>query len=113
MQMSESDGDELFLMYNKKKIWPSQQRFFHTKDNVIPVNTEIELDVFGWIQFELWEYDHWLSSSHLGTFRMFVDETTQIAHPYTCDLINKSKSEYVRYSLHWEVMRQGQQRKSA
>jgi hypothetical protein len=113
MQMSEEDGDELFLMHNNKRIWPANERFFHTKDNIIPVNAEIELNEHGWVQFELFEYDHLLSSTHLGTFRMLVDDTTRVSLPYTCDLINKNKSEYAKYSLRWELMLKNQQKKSA
>jgi hypothetical protein len=100
--MSENGGDELFIKYNKKKIWPARERFFTLKNSVVPLNTQIELPNVGWVDLELWEYDNWLSSSQLGTFRMLVNGEERI-RSYQCTLISKPGAAFSNYSLNWEV----------
>lgn len=84
---SEVDGDELILKLDKKKIWPIADRYFKTKaSTLIPVDTCVSVGTVGWVEMELWEYDNWVSSSCLGKFRIYIDQSTKLRHQYQCSI---------------------------
>ena len=100
---SESDGDEIFIKINKKKIWPEKEKYSNI-DEAVPtkINHAIPLTKLeGIIEVELWEYDNIISSSCLGKFPLALSET---GGPYTTDLKLTSK-EFAQYSLTWEVIK--------
>lgn len=100
---TESDGDEIFIKLNNKKIWPEAERYSTVSDSqparlnhTIPL-TKLE----GTIEVELWEYDNIISSTCLGKFPLHLTET---GGPFNTDLKLTSK-EFARYSLTWEVIK--------
>jgi hypothetical protein len=102
---SESDGDEIFLKINGKKIWPTNERYITLRDaQPGKINHTISIPKLeGAIEVELWEYDNILSSTCLGQFSLVLSES---GGPFNTDLKLTSK-EFARYSLAWEVLRQG------
>ena len=98
--MTESDGDEIFIKLNGKKIWP-QERYFSV-GNSIKVKLDCCFDIRPTQQtfeFELWEYDNIFSSQCIGRFYLRPD---QIGGPFTTDL-KETPGNFARYSLDWGV----------
>lgn len=106
---SEMDGDELFLKRNGVRIWPTTEKYFPARTELIPVKTEITLMNFGFVDFELCDYDNWFSSSCLGIFRVLIDRDTKFRNVYECSLIQKGK-EFSSYSLFWEIVQRTNQK---
>ena len=96
----ESDGDEVFLKLNKKKVWPVESKFVKMKEGDHKVAHDIEeIDKDQTICIELWEYDFWTPNDKLGEFNMLVNER---GGPFKTDL-KAAKGEDAKYSLEWEV----------
>ena len=102
-QQTEEDGDEIFLKFQKKKIWPANERFGKLRgakppkiDFVIPLE-KLE----GSYEVELWEYDNIFSSKHIGSFNI---NPTKIGGPFNSDLKLTSEESAI-YSLVWEVVK--------
>ncbi len=94
----ESDGDELFIKYNGKRIWPSDSKFQKAKSGSIDVKVRIDdLDTQCELQLELWDYDFLTPNDKLGIFQMQLNER---GGPFITDLSTKSGA---KYSLEWEV----------
>ncbi len=101
-QSDESDADEVFLKFNKKKIWPSKHRFEKMKSGSIEINMDLkEITVNSMITIELWDYD-WLSSNDLlGTFKIIIDKA---GGPFNTDMAtNKKEGDRARYNLEWQL----------
>jgi hypothetical protein len=99
---SESDGDELYMKIDKKRIWPAGQRFAKVKPaSDIKVGFAFTPDKLGKrVEIELWEYDNFLISQQLGKFSLLLDGT---GGPFTTDLIVQSVKTRARYSLIWDI----------
>ena len=95
----ESDGDEVFLKLDKKKIWPTDSKYV-VLSGERPINIDLrEVEERTLIEVELWDYDTWTPNDKLGIFKMLVDEK---GGPYTSDLVRDSGSG-AKYSLEWEA----------
>ncbi|GHN02945.1 hypothetical protein WSM22_44340 [Cytophagales bacterium WSM2-2] len=97
---SESDGDEVYLKIEDRKIWP-QVPFARIK---AMGELEINLDIMtgkkeGSIRIELWEKDL-LKDDLLGYF-LFI--TNGQSGEYVSDLKLNNKMDNHRYALCWEV----------
>ena len=100
-RQTESDGDEIYLKLNKKRIWPKDVNFIEVRgQDSIKVNYSIRMEILGnKVELELWEYDNILFSECLGKFSLLVDE---IGGPYHTDLEIWESS--AKYTLIWEVV---------
>lgn len=102
---TEEHGDEVLLKFKKKRVWPEKERFFRANGaQAIKVGYSVPLEELkGTLEFELYEFDNILRSTHLGTFALSPTET---GGPFTTDLKLTSR-EFAKYSLVWEVVRHG------
>ncbi len=102
-QPSETDKDEIFIMYRGEKIWPTKAKFMK-----IDSNQTIDLDIVlerptVWVEIELWEYDYLSKNDHLGDF---VFKSQNYANDYTCEL--KEMDDFVgkvKYVLNYKIER--------
>ena len=106
---SEMNGDELFLKKGGKRFWPTTGKYFPAIEELIPINSEITLQNFGFVDLELCEYDNWFSSSCLGIFRILIARDTKFRNVYECSLIQRGQ-EFSSYSLHWEIVQRATQK---
>jgi hypothetical protein len=98
----ESDGDEIFLKMNGKKIWPEKENFKPMKGGTLPVGIEIKnIPEKSVVNIELWDYDFLSSNDLLGNFKLIMDKR---GGPYNTDLTLNKKSDKARYNLEWELM---------
>jgi hypothetical protein len=99
---TESDGDEIFIRYQGKKVAPKKSRFFKIDRDPVPLDVEIPIDARGqWVEIELWDYDHFSPNDLLGTFRFLADE---VAENFTAELLPDKDSAMARYVLGWSVV---------
>ena len=98
----ESDGDEIYLKFKGKKVWPSGL-FKGIKINEL-VQVDVTLDVPDdeFVTIELWEYDLLSKNDYLGTFEMKMNET---GGPFTTSLKLKKPEYMASYLLIWEAAR--------
>jgi hypothetical protein len=73
----EREGDELFMKFNGKKIWPSDEKYVKGNDNcIIPINFKMVVEALKPVTLELWDYD-FLINDLLGRFIFMADEEGQ------------------------------------
>ena len=98
---SESDGDEIFIEYNNKKVFPADEKFIKMTNEPVALNVEIELDpAQQWVELQLWDYDRFTPNDSLGKFRLLVD---QVSENFTAELVRNNDSEG-KYVLNWSVI---------
>jgi len=99
---TETDGDEIFIRYQGKKIAPETGKFFKINNEPVPLNVEIPVEELGqWVELELWDYDHFTPNDKLGTFRFLADE---VAENFTAELVPDQDAAIARYVLGWSVI---------
>jgi hypothetical protein len=94
---SESNGDEVYLKFENKKIWPQDPFQRMMADEQAPINLSLLSDHEGLVKLELWEKDIF-KDDYLGEF-YFAPVGKQ--GEYTCELKTKPDS-LQKYSLAWE-----------
>jgi hypothetical protein len=98
---AETDGDEIFIRYKKKKIAPAKSKFYKISNEPVQLNIEVPLEKSEkWVELELWEYDRLTPNDALGHFKLLVD---QASDTFTAELIRKEDSG-AKYVLHWEII---------
>lgn len=98
--ISDESADEVFLKFDKDKIWPADAKYIEMGATEETLNIEMtEVEVGTSIEIELWDYDTWSPNDKLGVFNMVVDGR---GGPFTSDLRREQGSE-AKYSLEWEV----------
>lgn len=97
---SERDGDEIYLKYKNKKIWPDvRYKVFKSRDE-IALNVNLDLiDNSEPVTIELWEKDL-LKDDFLGSFQFVPFGPTG---EFTVDLKKKNITDMQRYSLIWKI----------
>lgn len=95
----EYDGDELFLKYRGKRIWPVDRKFERgSTEKPMPLNIEVgDVGKDEWVVIQLWDSD-FLSSDLLGEFVFMAD---QPGGPYRTDL--KNCKGRARYTLEFQI----------
>jgi len=98
---TETDGDEIFIKYNDKKIAPVDGKFFKMTKEPATLNIEIELDESQkWVELELWDYDRFTPNDSLGKFRLLVD---QVSENFTAELV-RDRHSHGKYVLNWSLL---------
>lgn len=96
---SESDGDEVLLKFEGKKIWPIRP-FARIKSNEeFMINLDVISDGRGLIRIDLWEKD-FFTDDLIGFFQ-FVAAGAR--GKYTTDLTPCNKDMPAKYTLAWEI----------
>ena len=101
--MDEEGQDEVFLKYNKKRIWPVDKKFKPFGiDTSEELNVEIkDLKEGDKVIIELWDFDWLTPNDLLGVFELTIDE---ISGPFTTDMKqNLQETDHAKYTLEWEV----------
>jgi len=99
----ESDGDEVFLKLNGKKIWPEGEKYHQMKDQSAEVNVVVPaLKVNEFVEMEVWDYDFWSPNDLMGKIRMLIDKP---GGPYTTDMQLAESDQMARYSIVWEILK--------
>jgi hypothetical protein len=97
---SEYQGDEIYLKYNGRKIWPEDRiwyRVFEGEEVVMNV-TQPVANIGDKVELELWECDL-ISHSKLGNFNFLVDA---VYGTYTVDMVSENST--AKYSLVWDAI---------
>jgi hypothetical protein len=98
--LSDESADEVFIKFNKKKIWPVDTKYIEMNSAEELLQVEMDAVEDGTtVEIELWDYDTWTPNDKLGVFRLVADGQ---GGPFTSDLI-KEKGRGAKYSLEWEV----------
>lgn len=97
---SESLGDEVYVRYKGKKIWPENKKWHRlVEGDEVALNVMQPIAKVGdKIELELWECD-FLTQSKLGNFVFLPDSR---GGPFTVDMLTQDKK--AKYSLVWEVI---------
>jgi len=99
----ESNGDEVFLKLNGKKIWPEAEKYHQMKDQSAEVNVMVlNLKTNEFIEVEVWDYDFWSPNDLMGKIRMLIDKP---GGPYTTDMQLAEANQMARYSIVWEILK--------
>lgn len=96
----EFDGDEIYLRFGGKKIWPEKLFKGIKTGEILPVNTYIEIPGNKNVCVELWEYDLLTQNDFLGTFDMVAD---QKGGPFQTSLKLNDQDFLASYLLTWEA----------
>jgi len=98
--LPDESTDEVYLMYEGKKIWPLNEKFSSMKEDSSS-SLKIETSVIrgATIKIELWEYDDLSPDDKLGKFLLEADK---IGGPYTSDMIKEDNGKS-KYAINWEV----------
>lgn len=98
--LPDESTDEVYLIFNKQKIWPKDKKYSSMKEgssSEIKIETNVAKGAS--ISIELWEYDNLSPDDKLGRF---ILEADRIGGPYTSDMIKEDKGKS-KYALNWEV----------
>jgi hypothetical protein len=97
---SEYEGDEVYIRYNNRKIWPKDEMWYRVSqgEEVLMDVKQPVASVGDKVELELWECDI-VSHSKLGNFIFSIDSSRGT---YTVDLA--SKNGKAKYSLVWEAI---------
>jgi len=99
----ETDGDEVFLKLNGKKIWPEGEKYFEMKEQTQAVNLVVhDLPVNQMAELEIWDYDFLSPNDLLGKIKMMIDKP---GGPYTSDMQLTDEKQMARYAIVWEILR--------
>lgn len=98
----EEDKDEIFLMINGTKVWPTKSKF-----KKIGVDESLEVELSNsfqgeWMELELWEYDYTSRNDHLGTFHLELSGTP--GHYGAILTLNEKVTDHADYMLNWEII---------
>ena len=101
--VEESEYDDVFLKYKKKKIWPKDKR---QQPIMMDTSTDLDVEITGIarneeVVIELWDWDLLSPNDKLGTFTMVVEGDPG---PFSTDMIqNTRETTKAKYTLDWEV----------
>lgn len=94
----ESDGDEIYLKSNGKKIWPIDAKYVQISGESAEVNLEMIIQKGDKIPIEIWDYDNFSANDHLGDLIIQADAHGQFVNEFT-----KKGKDKSRYALEWEL----------
>lgn len=100
--VEENKYDDVYLKYNKQKIWPvdkRQQSIFMDTETELNVDVP-NLDEGKEISIELWDWDMLSLDDLLGTFNLHIEA----GGPFSTDMtLNLKETKKAKYTLIWYV----------
>ena len=98
--LPDESTDEVYLMYEGKKIWPKDKNFSSMNEgDTAELRIETSVIKGASIKIELWEFDDLSPDDKLGKF---ILEADKIGGPFTTDMIKEDTGKS-KYALNWEV----------
>ena len=94
----ESDGDEIYLLRDGKKIWPTDAGYMHIDSENTPIGLDYVIQKGDRINIELWDHDKLSANDHLGNLTIKAD-----AHGNYVNEFTKQGSDQSKYALQWEI----------
>ena len=94
----ETDGDEIYLISNGQKIWPTDAKYIQMSGDGAPVSIEMVIKKGDKIPIELWDYDKFSANDHLGELIIQAD-----AHGHFVNEFTKKGKDNSKYALEWEL----------
>ena len=94
----ESDGDEVFIKSEGKKIWPIDAKFIVASEENTPIDLEFIIQKGDVISYELWDHDRLSANDHLGDITIHADAHGQYINEFT-----KPGNDQSKYALEWEL----------
>ena len=100
--VDENDFDDVFLMFDGKKIWPSDKKQQAIMmDTTTDLNLKIEnLTLYQDVRIELWDWDLLTPNDLLGTFNLIIEGKNQ---QFSTDMI-QNQATRARYTLVWDLV---------
>jgi len=96
----EKEGDEVFLKYDGKKIWPKEQKYVKIKEGSQKIGYEIEAEKGSSKEVEIWDYDLLSSNDKLGVVSLLADVQ---GGPFRSEMARRETGR-AHYVLEWEVL---------
>jgi len=94
----ESDGDEIYLLTNGKKIWPTDAKYKNISVETTSLKLDFSIEKGGTMKIELWDFDTFSANDHLGDLTIEAEAHGNYKNDFT--KVGKDKS---RYALEWEI----------
>ena len=95
----ESDADEVYLMLNGEKIWPSQ-KFVKMRESSEEIGLEFKIEKGSSQEIKIMDHDFVSSNDLLGTITI---DTNSSGGPFTTEMKNNKGSDS-KYALEYEVL---------
>ena len=95
----ESDADEVYLMLNDNKIWPSG-KFIKMKESSEELDVEFKIEKGSKQVIQIMDHDFVSSNDLLGTITI---DTNSSGGPFTSEMKNNAGSNS-KYSLEYEIL---------
>ena len=98
----EDKFDDVFLKFDKKKVWPLDK-----KQHPVPVgNTKLNFTISNLTPnepavIELWDHDNFSANDLLGKFTLIPDKP---GGPYTVDMVTPSTKDVAKYTMEWQIL---------
>jgi len=94
----ESDGDEIYLISEGKRIWPTDAGYLNIKEEETRVDIEFSIEKGDRISVELWDHDKFSANDHLGSLVIEADAHGQFVNEFL-----KEGKDQSKYALEWEI----------
>ena len=94
----ESDGDEIYLISDGKKIWPADKKYLTITEEETPIGVDFDIEKGDNIPIDIWDHDKLSTNDHLGSLIIKADSHGQFVLDFT-----KTGQDGSRYGLEWEI----------
>ena len=102
-QNDEDRFDDIFIIHNKKQIWPTNKRHEDVGIGTHEVMVKIDgLTPMKEVVLEIWDHDTFSPNDLYGKATFVPDFPAGVS--YTVDMKPNSDKEVARYSIDWEVV---------
>ncbi|WP_109833203.1 C2 domain-containing protein [Reichenbachiella versicolor] len=102
-QNDEHRYDDVFILHNKKQIWPVDKRHedvgIGTYDMMVDIKGLIPMEP---VVLEIWDHDTFSPNDLYGKVTFVPGFPAGV--PYSVDMVPNSEKEIARYMIDWEVV---------
>jgi len=99
----EADGDEIFLKYKGRKVWPKNKWYVSMKDDIKKIEIELnDVPLDEPLVLEVWDYDFLSANDLLGKFTMVLEDSHHSS--YQTNMVPTKMGDIANYTLVWEIL---------